>query len=313
MSAKVKVGIVGVGFMGNLHAKHYFEHEQCELIGVADSDQSRVELIAETYNCAAYTDFRQLIGKVDAISIAVPPTEHPMITEVFLASDVHILLEKPVAVTVADAENIVKMHANSNSRLLVGHQERFNPAIRAVEARLNDVKFIEARRMGQFNGRERNVDVITDLMIHDIDLILELIQSPVTDVSAMGSTVVSSHIDIANARIEFENGAVANAIASRVSDKKIRDLQIYVPKHYFSLDMLNQTVSMTSTLEESDEDGNTKVVIESIPVESKLTLKSEIDHFIDVIKSGVPPLVTCEDGLTALRVAEMVRDGVSQG
>ena len=303
--------------MGNLHAKHYFEHGECQLVGVADSDQSRVELIAETYGCAAYTDFRQLVDKVDAVSIAVPPTEHPMITEVFLASDVHILLEKPVAVTVADAENIVKMHANSNSRLLVGHQERFNPAILAVEDRLGglgDVKFIEARRMGQFNGRERNVDVITDLMIHDIDLILELIQSPVvTDVSAMGSTVVSSHIDIANARIEFENGAVANAIASRVSDKKIRDLQIYVPKHYFSLDMLNQTVSMTSTLEESDEYGNTKVVVESIPVKSKLTLKSEIDHFVDVIKSGVPPLVTCEDGLTALRVAEMVRDGVSQG
>lgn len=305
--------------MGNLHAKHYFEHGECQLVGVADSDQSRVELIAETYGCAAYTDFRQLVDKVDAVSIAVPPTEHPMITEVFLASDVHILLEKPVAVTVADAENIVKMHANSNSRLLVGHQERFNPAIRAAEDELDeldglgDVKFIEARRMGQFNGRERNVDVITDLMIHDIDLILELIQSPVTNVSAMGSTVVSSHIDIANARIEFENGAVANAIASRVSDEKIRSLQIYVPKHYFSLDMLNQTVSMTSTLEESDEDGNTKVVTESIPVESNLTLKSEIDHFIDVIKSGVSPLVTCEDGLTALRVAEMVRDGVSQG
>ena len=286
------------------------------MVGVADLDQGRVELIAETYGCAAYTDFRQLVDKVDAVSIAVPPTEHPMVTEVFLASNVHILLEKPVAVTVADAENIVKMHADSNSRLLVGHQERFNPAIRAVEDRLDgldDVKFIEAHRMGQFNGRERNVDVITDLMIHDIDLILELIQSPVTDVSAMGSTVVSSHIDIANARIEFENGAVANATASRVSDEKIRNLRIYAQNRSFSLDMLNQTVSMISPLEESDEDGNTKVAVESIPVKSNLTLKSEIDHFMDVVKLKVPPLVTCEDGLTALRVAEMVRDGVSQG
>ena len=313
MAKKIKVGVVGVGFMGSLHVAHYAANKYCDLVGVVDIDAARVTAVAQEYNCCAYTDYRQLLGKVDAVSIAVPPDDHCIASLPFLEANVHLLVEKPLAHTLDDAKRIVKAASQSSSKLLVGHQERFNPAVLAVEDKLGEASFIEADRRGQYDGREGNVDVITDLMIHDIDLVLELVQSPVTAVSAMGSSVVSPHTDIANARLEFENGAVANVTASRVSDKKIRNLRVYAQNRYLTLDLLNQTVSVTSPMASENGGDGTKMVVESVSVKPNQTLKSEISHFVDIICNDAEPLITGDDGLFALEIAQMVRDGVSSG
>ncbi len=296
--------------MGEFHVRHYAANPNVELVGVADIDESRAKWISQTYHCDWYADPADLVDNVDAVSIAVPSIDHRSVAELFISQGVHVLMEKPLASTVDDAEHIVNLANQHDVQLLVGHQERFNPAIVALTQQIEEPQYIEAHRLGLFTGRGGDVDVITDLMIHDIDLLLAFIKSPVKSVSALGSSVVTSYLDIANARIEFANGAVANVTASRVAQEKVRKFQVYTHNEYLNLDLLEQTITKTTKNHSARNDGSIVLVKEPIEITQNLTLKAEIDHFIEILENGTKPFVTGEDGLMALQVAQTVRESV---
>ena len=312
VTKKRRIGVVGVGHMGAYHAGHYVAHENVELVGVVDIDVDKAKTVAASCNCAYFTDSKELIGKVDAVSIVVPSSAHLEVAEVFLSEGVHVLIEKPLASTVTEAEQIVELADKFNTKLLVGHQERFNSAIMELVGRIDTPKYIEAHREGHFAGRGGDVDVITDLMIHDIDLVLALIKHPVVTVSALGASVVTSHIDIVNARLEFKNGSFANVTASRVSNERVRNFQVYTPSQYLKLDLLKQTIELFPTEIDIHNSGNKVTIKNSIDVKPNQTLKMEINHFVDILENGTPPYVTGEDGLLAVRVVQMIRETVGQ-
>ncbi len=312
MTDKLRVGVVGVGFIGSLHAQHFAANQNVELVGVADIDATQAESVAKACACEAYLDPEQLLGKIDAVSIAVPSSLHRQIGELFLSQGVHMLMEKPLASTVADAEAVVNLANQQNVTLLVGHQERFNSAVMEIAHRIDRPKFIETNRMGKFAGRAGDVDVITDLMIHDIDLVLAMLRSPVQSVSALGASVITQHVDIANARLEFSNGAVANVTASRVANGKIRNFKIYMSEQILELDLLDQSVLIEKKAHEQNSTNGIKVSRERIDTVPTVTLKNEIDHFVDVVRNRGIPFVSGEDAVSALKVAQMVREKISQ-
>ena len=303
MLNRPQIGVAGVGYIGEFHARHYAANPYADLVGVVDIDESRAKAIAELYHCDWYTDPYAIAQKVDAVSVAVPSVEHRNVAEIFIREGVHVLVEKPLAATVKEAENIVEAAKQYGVQLLVGHQERFNSAIVELAQQIDQPQYIEAHRAGFFSGRGGDVDVITDLMIHDIDLLLALIDSPVSAVSALGASVVTSCLDIANARIEFENGAVANVTASRVSNEKVRNFDVYTQNEYLNLDLLEQTITKTTKKKDARNGESFIYVKQPIEITPNLTLKAEIDHFIDVLRQGIEPFVIGQDGLRALRVA----------
>lgn len=294
--------------MGSLHAQHFAANEHVDLVGVVDIDSNQAHSVAESVGCAAYTEPDPLLGEIDAVSIAVPSVQHREVAEFFLDEGIHMLMEKPLASSVTDAEFIVEKAKENSVKLLVGHQERFNSAIMEIAHRIDQPKYIEAHREGQFAGRGGDVDVITDLMIHDIDLVLAMVNSPVKSVSALGASVVTSHVDIANARLDFENGTVANVTASRVANGRARNYKIYMPRQILDLDLLDQSVWLHSKVDGiavgSD---RTEQRIDTVPA---ITLKHEIDHFVDIVRNGGDPFVSGDDAVSALRVAQMVREKI---
>ena len=308
---KRRIGVVGVGYMGELHAQHYTANANADLVCVVDIDKDKARSIAKKFNCSYCMDPRELLGRIDGVSIAVPSNKHKEIADIFIAEGVHILMEKPLAPTVDEAEHIVSQANKYGTKLLVGHQERFNSAIKELADRIDSPLYVEAHRQGLFAGRGGDVDVITDLMIHDIDLVLTLITSPVQSVSALGARAVTRHVDIANARIEFQNGAVANVTASRVASERIRNFKVYANNQYLELDLLNQTMTLTSTTNHSNSNSSITTIEEPVNITPNLTLKTEINHFVDILSNGTAPYVTGEDGLYAVRVAQMIRDTVS--
>jgi len=302
---KFNIGVIGSGFMGQLHAKHYCAHVDVNLFGVADTDEHIGRQVAAHHGCKYFEDSREMIEFVDAVSIAVPSSDHWQVAEPFIRSGVHVLIEKPLATTVEDARRLVDLSNEFGVMLLVGHQERFNSAVMAVADRLHAPKFINAQRLGEYVGRAGDVDVITDLMIHDIDLVLTLVDSPVKRVSAVGASVITDHYDVANARIEFDNGAVANVTASRVSKVRVRELEVYDGDQYLTLDLLHQRITATAPPSKKQHEDES-FVVEPVTIVSKHTLETEIEHFVDVLSERAAPIVTGEDGLLALRVADMV-------
>ncbi len=305
MSDRHKVGVVGVGFMGQLHASNYAMLASVDLVAVSDIDAEAGREVADRYQCRFFENNEDMIGLVDAVSIAVPSVWHLKVAEPFIKAGVHILMEKPLASTVEEAQRIVDLSDEYGVSLLVGHQERFNSAVMALADRLIEPKFVNAERLGQFAGRNGDVDVITDLMIHDIDLILTLMKSSVKHVSAVGASVITDHVDIANARLEFESGAVANVTASRVSNEKVREFKIYDGSQHLTLDLLRQRITSTSTSSQGDA-ADKELLVEPIAVPSRHTLETEIEHFVETLSGRTPPLVSGIDGLSALRVANMV-------
>ncbi|MDE0308857.1 MAG: Gfo/Idh/MocA family oxidoreductase [Acidiferrobacterales bacterium] len=309
---KLKVGVIGAGFMGELHASHYKANDAVELIGVADIVPDTARRVAERFDCAWYTDSAQLAELADAISIAVPSTAHYSVAEICLNRKVHVLIEKPLASSLEEAQSIVELTHRNGVTCMVGHQERFNSAIMEASNRVDQPKYVEAHRQGKFGGRGGDVDVINDLMIHDIDLVLAFVKAPVASVSALGTSVVTQHVDVANARIEFENGSVANVTASRVALERQRIFQVYTHHQYMELDLLNQTMTVRTTEDNNDGDADTVTVESKVEVTPNITLKTEVNHFVDIVRNGGTPYVTVEDGLSAMQVAEMVRIQVNQ-
>jgi len=312
MSDDLRVGVVGVGYLGRYHARIYAGMPGVRLVGVADVDPETASRVSAEYGCAAYGDASELLGKVDAVSVVVPTTVHRAVTEPFLDDRVHVLLEKPVASTIDDAEAIVQRADRRGAVLQIGHLERFNAGVMALAERVRQPRFIEAHRLGTFVERATDVDVVTDLMIHDIDIVLSLVRSDIRSIAATGLPVLTEHVDIANARIEFANGAVANVTASRVSNKKFRRIRVFSHDSYLGLNFIDQQIDVVHTGERSDGRKYPEIVTERIDIAPHQPLDAELAHFVHTIRTGGRPLVDGHDGLEALKVAMAVREKIHE-
>ncbi len=308
---RLRVGVVGTGYLGKFHARIYHGMPEVDLVAIADVDGEAANRVAEECACAAYTDASALIGQVDAVSIVVPTAYHLPVARPFLEAGVHMLLEKPVAPTYVEALELVELAERSGVVFQVGHLERYNAGVMALARRVTKPMFIEVHRLGPFVARATDVDVVTDLMIHDIDIVLELVGSPIRRIEAMGVAVITGHTDIANARLEFENGAVANVTASRVSNKKFRRIRVFEPSHYYGLDYTDQTLDTARAEAATGEGEWPEIVTERIDIEPVQPLNAELADFIHNVQTGTTPLVTGRVGLEALRVALQVREKIA--
>jgi len=310
-SSRLRVGVVGVGYLGRFHARIYSDMPDVELVGVADVDGARANEIAGQYRCRAYTDAADLIGRVDAVSIVVPTIHHADVARPFLERGVHMLMEKPIAPTLAESTALVELAERKRVVFQVGHLERFNAGIMELAARVAEPRFIEVHRLGTFVDRATDVDVVTDLMIHDIDIVLALMKSPIRHVAANGIQVLTEHADIANARIEFESGAVANVTASRVSNKKLRRIRVFGREHYYGLDYIDQKLEIVRAV--PDEAGGKwpKIVTETLSVAPRPPLDTELEHFVRAVRTRARPLVDGRVGLEALRIALLVKEKIA--
>jgi predicted dehydrogenase len=308
----LRVGVVGVGYLGRFHARIYADMPDVELVGVADVDAQRARGIAEQHGCRAYTDARDLIDRIDAVSIVVPTIRHVDVARPFLERGVHMLIEKPIAPTTAAAEALVEAADRAGVIFQVGHLERFNAGIMELAARVKQPRFLEVHRLGEFVDRATDVDVVTDLMIHDIDIVMSLVRSGIRNIAADGIPVITDQVDIANARIEFENGAVANVTASRVSNKKLRRIRIFGREHYYGLDYIGQKIEIVRAVPDASGGKWPKIVTEMLDVTPHPPLDAEIAHFVRCVRTGETPLVNGRVGLEALRVAQLVREKISR-
>jgi len=307
MSQKVKIGVVGVGYLGSIHARIYARMPNVDLVGVVDIDPGLARKVGSECNCDSYNSPEQLLDEVDAVSIVVPTTLHREVAELFIDNNVDILLEKPVAHTVTDAEKIVLAAEKKGVILQVGHLERFNAGIIALADMLDRPRFFEVHRLGTFVERATDVDVITDLMIHDIDIVLSLVKSPLERVTAVGTSVITSHVDIANARLEFRDGTVANVTASRVSSKKFRRIRVFAESCYLALNFADQQLEVVRPERENESDRFARIMTQQVKIESRPPLDAELEHFVECVRTRQAPLVGGRDGLEALRVAEIVQ------
>jgi predicted dehydrogenase len=306
MNDSTRVAVIGVGYLGRFHALIYSRMPNVQLLGVVDSDESRAAEVAREAGCEAFASADQLLGKVDAVSIVVPTTEHLRVARPFLEHGVHTLMEKPIAATEQEAQAIVDLAAKHGGILQIGHLERFNAGVMALAQRIDRPRFIEALRMGGFVERATDVDVVSDLMIHDIDIILSLVKSDLVSIAAVGTPVLTAHVDIANARLEFADGTVANVIASRVSEAPMRRIRVFQPNAYLALDFTAQQLDMAYP-QASEAGGRPDIVRERIELQAVKPLDAELAAFVDSVRTGKPPLVDGHTGLEALKVALQVR------
>ncbi|WP_295543727.1 Gfo/Idh/MocA family oxidoreductase [uncultured Thiohalocapsa sp.] len=308
----VRVGVVGVGYLGRFHALIYAGLEGVELVGVADTDGARAAAVAAEAGCAAVSDPAALLGQVDAVSIVVPTSAHLAVARPYLAAGVHMLLEKPVAPDMTQGREILRLAEASGVILQIGHLERFNAGIMALAERIRQPRFIEAQRMGGFKERATDVDVVADLMIHDIDIILALVGEDLTEVRAVGTPVLTEHVDIANARLAFANGAVANIVASRVSEQTVRRIRVFQAGGYLSLDFVGQTLDIARPVPRPGQP-RPEIVRERVAVAPVKPLDAEIAAFVDCVRNARRPLVDGAVGLRALEVALTVRRRMAVG
>lgn len=296
MSDKIRVAVIGVGHLGSIHAKVYQEIPDCTLTAICDTDTSRLNQVSSELKVSGYTDYRQLFDKVDAVSIASPTKLHYQIAADFLKHKIHALVEKPFTQTLKEADTLIKLAKKNNLKLQVGHVERFNPAFTAAQKIVNNPKFIECHRLSPFPNRSLDIGVVLDLMIHDIDIVLGLVNSKLKKIDAVGIKVLSQMEDIANARLTFKNGCVANLTASRVSDEWMRKIRIFFANSYISLDYRNAE----AFLYQKNASGISK---ENLPIEKEQPLKRELNSFVSSVISNTPCLVSGEVGREALSMA----------
>jgi len=298
-----KIAVVGVGHLGKQHARLYAELGH--LAAVVDILEPRAQDIAAQYNTTPYTDYRQLFGKVDAVSIAVPTVNHAGIGIEFLEHGIDVLIEKPIASTSEQAKALIDAASRNKRVLQVGHVERFNPVVMAAREAATKPQFFEIHRLAAFSPRSLDIDVVLDLMIHDIDIVLSLVPAPVREVRAVGIPVLSSKADIANARVEFEDGCVANLTASRVSFEKTRKLRFFQPHDYISVDFASQTGTMVSLR-------MGRVIERKLEPMNQEPLKLELMSFADAVAKRGTPVVTGDDGLRALELAMRINAAIAE-
>lgn len=308
---KIRAAVIGVGYLGRFHAQKYAQAADCDLVGVADARQEAREAVAAEVGTRPVADHRQLLGAVDAVSVVTPTPAHFPIAREFLESGAHVLVEKPITETPQEARELIELAARRGRILQVGHLERFNSAILAAEPHLRSPRFVECHRLAPYRERGTDVNVVLDLMIHDIDIVQTIVGAPVRTVEAIGTPVFSDSIDIANARITFGNGCVVNATASRVSLKTERKMRIFEDDAYLSLDLQQKVLTLIRKRAPGEAPGALPVSIEEQSLEPGDALKAEIDSFLACIRDGRPPVVTGEAGLmaleTAMRISEQVR------
>ncbi len=300
---KIKVAVVGVGYLGKFHAEKYSQLPDCELVAVVDVDHSAVKAIADKYGADPVEDYHTLLGQVDAVSIVVPTSLHYEVAKEFLNTGAHVLIEKPITVTTEQAEELIQIANNKNLILQVGHLERFNAALLALDFSQDKPRFIESHRLSPFSPRANDVSVVLDLMIHDIDIILDIVDSEVDRIDASGAAVLTGGIDIANARIVFKSGCVANVTASRVSMKVERKMRMFRPKSYVSVDFQNRSLVCLKTGDREMFPGIPEIKTEKTEFENSDALMEEIRHFVDCIANKKQPLVSGEAGKRALETA----------
>lgn len=311
---KLRIGVIGVGHLGEYHVQKYKAIPDVELVGVVDTDPDRAREISQRYNVKSYGEHHHILPMVDAVSLAVPTEKHFDVAKDILSKGVHLLIEKPITYHLEPADTLINMASKNNLILQVGLVERFNPAVVKMESMLNRPIFIESQRMHLFTTRGTDVDVVLDLMIHDLDIILHVVPSEVKEIHAVGMSVITGKTDIANVRIIFENGTVGNLTASRVSEKMLRKIRIFQPDAYLAVDCLKREISVTRL------DGNVKGS-NSFPqiTSNKMTypgsdpLADQIASFVNAVINGAKPVVTGNDGRNALKVALAIIDQIERG
>lgn len=306
---KLRVGVVGVGYFGWFHAEKYARIPDVELVGVADINEARAQEVAKHFSTRPFVDYRDLLDKLQAVSVVVPTPIHYQIARDFIDHGIDVLLEKPMTTSLQEAEVLVEKAENQQTILQIGHLERFNSAVFALNGLLGNPLFIDSLRFSPFLERASQVDVVLDLMIHDIDIILSIVQSEVSSISAVGVPVISSHLDIANARIEFANGCTANITASRVSPKKMRQIRIFENEGYFTIDFLSHKMRVHRKRQGSD---GTEVVSEEIKIIPTDALESEIQSFVQKVRDRTDPLVSGRSGKRALEVALSITEQIEK-
>ena len=305
---RLRAAVIGVGYLGRFHAEKYAANSGAELVAVADIDPARARAVAAALGVEAVTDHRALLGRIDCASVAVPTQLHHAVAGDLLEAGVDVLVEKPLTTTVAEGKALVELAVRRERVLQVGHLERFNPAIRALDGVLREPRFIECHRLAPFSERGTDVDVVLDLMIHDLDVILSMMPSALRSVEAVGVPVLTTSVDIANARLRFANGGIANVTASRVSLKRERKLRIFQPDAYLSVDYGERRVLICRR--EPGPDGQPALSLEEREVPEADALGSEIDAFLRAVRERETPPVTGWDGLRALEVAHVIRESL---
>lgn len=300
------MGVVGVGYAGGLHAEKYAASGKANLVGVADIDRNRAVEIGGKLGIPSTQDYHELFGKVRCVSVAVPTRLHYEVARDFLTAGIDVLVEKPMAATLDEGRKLVALAAEKECVLQVGHLERFNPAIRRLESVIREPKFVECHRLASFVERGTDVDVVFDLMIHDIDVIASLVRSPVKRVEAVGVPVLTDKPDIANARITFANGCIANVTASRVSMKRERKVRFFQPDAYISIDYDQRRAQIYSKPGKGQ--GWQDIRVEAVEFKEGDALADEIESFLEAVRNRSRPLVSGEEGLAALEIASMISE-----
>lgn len=300
---KIKVGVIGVGHLGAIHAKIYKELNNCELVAVCDTDKKQLDTIAKSLGVPGYQNYKDFFGKVDAVSIATPTKLHFKVAADFLNQGIHALVEKPFTPTLEEADSLIEIAKAKDLILQVGHIERFNSAFSATQKIIKDPKFIECHRLSPFPNRSLDVGAVLDIMIHDIDIIIGLVNSPLEKIDSVGINVLTRFEDIANARLTFKNGCVANLTASRVSDETMRKIRIFQENTYISLDYKNAEawVYRKALL------GISK---DKLPIEKEQPLQKELQAFIDCVSGHIQPLVSGPVAREALKVALEIQNQI---
>jgi predicted dehydrogenase len=313
---KIRAAVIGVGYLGRFHAQKYAQAQDCELVAVVDPRAEAGAAVAAELHTRALGDHQELLGAVDAVSVVTPTPAHFAIARDFLRAGAHVLVEKPITETAEEARELIALAARVQRLLQVGHLERFNAAILAAEPHLKSPRFIECHRLAPYRERGTDVNVVLDLMIHDIDIVQTIVGAPIASIDAVGTPVFSEEIDIANARIRFANGCIINATASRVSMKTERKMRIFEDDAYLSLDLQQKIVTLIRKRGPSDPVGPLPVIIEEQSLEPGDALKAEIDSFLACIREGRAPVVPGEAGLmaleTAMRITEQVHRSLAE-
>ena len=312
MAEPVRVAVVGSGYFGRFHASHYARNPRAKLVAVVDTDPERARAVAAEFGAEPAFDHRSILDKVDAASVTVPTPLHYEIASALIESGIHVLIEKPLTDSEESGAKLASLADARKAVLQVGHIERFSSAYRTLARVIADPLYFESYRIAPWKNRGVEVDVILDLMIHDIDMIIGLVDSRVAQVDAVGTPVLGKRIDLANARITFESGCVANATASRVSYKTERRMRVFARDHYLNCDLGEGRISGYRLRGDPMVEGIAAIAAETYEIEKQDSLGNEIDAFLDCILTGASPLVDGRAGCEALRVANLINESIEE-